>query len=256
MTKFEKFQALHKAKDLFILPNAWNVESAIIFQKNNFSAVATSSAAVAATLGYGDGEKMPFTEYMLIISRMAASINVPLTVDLEMGYGTSDELIYQNIEKLLAVGVVGINIEDSVITKGVRSLKEPNSFGQTITFIKDKLSRHRQSLFINVRCDTYLLDVKDKKDETSHRIQLYEKAGADGIFLPFITEEDDIVKAVTSTKLPLNVMAIAGLPATPILQRLGVRRISMGPFLHSKSYNFANELAKNVIESNSIQSIL
>ncbi|MCZ8216499.1 MAG: isocitrate lyase/phosphoenolpyruvate mutase family protein, partial [Cyclobacteriaceae bacterium] len=176
MTKFEKFQALHKAKNLFILPNAWDVESAIIFQKNNFPAVATSSAAVAATLGYGDGEKMPFTEYMLIISRMAASINVPLTVDLEMGYGTSDELIYQNIEKLLAFGIVGINIEDSVITKGVRSLKEPNSFGQTITFIKDKLSRNRQSLFINVRCDTYLLDVKDKKDEASHRIQLYEKA--------------------------------------------------------------------------------
>jgi 2-methylisocitrate lyase-like PEP mutase family enzyme len=256
MAKFKKFQALHKAKDLFILPNAWDVESAIVFQRNNFPAVATSSAAVAATLGYGDGEKMPFAEYLLIISRIAASINVPLTVDLEMGYGTSDEIIYQNIDKLLAIGVVGINIEDSVISRGVRSLKSSQSFAQTIAFIKDKVSQNRQFLFVNVRCDTYLLDVKSKEDETVQRIQLYEEAGADGIFLPFITEEDDIVKAVASTKLPINVMAIPGLPATSILQRLGVKRISMGPFLHSKTFHLANDMAKKVFESNSIQSIV
>ncbi|HEV8513355.1 MAG TPA: isocitrate lyase/phosphoenolpyruvate mutase family protein, partial [Cyclobacteriaceae bacterium] len=90
-TKFEIFKALHSANDLFILPNAWDAESATILEKSNFSAVGTSSAAVATMLGYSDGEEMPFEEYLMLIRRIAASVTIPVTVDFEMGYGETQE---------------------------------------------------------------------------------------------------------------------------------------------------------------------
>lgn len=255
-TKFEKFKALHSANDLFILPNAWDVESASILEKSNFSAVGTSSAAMATTLGYADGEEMPFEEYLMLIRRIAASVTIPFTVDFEMGYGKTHEAIYANIENLLEAGVVGINIEDSKITNSVRQLKEAKEFAQTIEFIRNKLNQSRKSLFLNVRCDTYLLDVKEKRKETTQRLKLYENAGADGIFLPFIKNEEDIAKAVTDTKLPLNVMALPGLPDADVLKALGVRRLSMGPFLHNKTYSAFRDLAKEVFELKSIKPII
>lgn len=255
-TKFETFKALHSAKDLFILPNAWDAESASILERNNFSAVGTSSAAVATMLGYADGEEMPLQEYLLIIRRIAASVTIPFTVDFEMGYGKTKEAIYTNIEKLLEAGVAGINIEDSKITNGARQLREAKEFAQTVEFIKNKLSKSQMSLFINLRCDTYLLDVKEKRKETTERLKLYENAGADGIFLPFIKNEEDIKKAVADTKLPLNVMALPGLPETGVLNDLGVKRLSMGPFLRNKTYSTLSTLAREVFESKNIKPII
>src|SRR5260221_5919886 len=205
-TKFKTLEALHTARKLFILPNAWDAESAIIFQESNYPAVGTSSAAVAAGLGYEDGEQMPFADYLVIIRRIAASVNIPVTIDLEMGYGYTKDEVYVNTQRLIEAGVVGINIEDSSITNGKRTLKDAKEFAQILEFIKKKLTTERQSLFINVRCDTYLLKVKDKENETTKRLKIYEAAGADGIFLPFISEEQDIARALSETQLPLNVM--------------------------------------------------
>lgn len=255
-SKFKTFEALHTARKLFILPNAWDAESAVIFQESNYPAVGTSSAAVAASLGYEDGEQMPFADYLVIIRRIAASVSVPVTIDLEMGYGKTKEEVYANVQRLIEAGVVGINIEDSSISNGKRSLREGKDFAQTVEFIKKKLTAERQSLFINVRCDTYLLKVKDKENETTERLKVYASAGADGIFLPFISAEQDISRALRETSLPLNVMCIPGLPEIDQLEKLGVRRLSMGPFLHNKAYARVRELAKKVIEQNNLKSIL
>lgn len=255
-TQFQKFKALHTANELFILPNAWDAASAALVQKCNYPAVGTSSAAVATSLGYQDGEGMPFEEYLIIIQRIAASVNIPVTIDMEMGYGKSPEGIYKNVQKLLKAGVVGINIEDSTIANGDRLLKDPKEFSGLVTLIKKKLKDDKQFLFVNVRCDTFLLNVNDKESETAQRLRLYESAGADGIFLPFISDEDHISKAVACTSLPLNVMAIPALPDLGRLQQLGVKRVSMGPFLQKKTYNKAEELAKKVLEQRSIKPIL
>lgn len=255
-SKFKTFKALHTAGKLFILPNAWNPESAAIFQENNYSAVGTSSAAVAASLGYTDGEEMPFADYFVIIRRIMASVNTPVTIDIEMGYGKTKEEVYSNLQKLLDVGVVGINIEDSLVVKGKRSLKDSKEFTCLLEFIKNKLSAEKQELFLNVRCDTYLLNVKDTAKETSQRVKLYESVGADGIFLPFIKDEKDIHRAVNETKLPLNVMCVPALPGIDKLEKLGVTRLSMGPFLHNKAYAKVSELGKKVLKQNSLKSIL
>ncbi|OQP54291.1 hypothetical protein A4H97_22665 [Niastella yeongjuensis] len=238
-----RFKQLHQS--LFILPNAWNPKSALQFQQANFPAVATSSAAVANSLGYEDGEAMPFEEYLLIVRRIMATVQIPVTVDIEMGYGKTNEAIYANVQQLATLGVAGINIEDSTLQSGNRKLKDANTFAETIAYVKNKVD-----LFINVRCDTYLLNVANKQTETIARIQLYEAAGADGVFLPCISAEADIGEAVSHTTLPINVMCIPGLPDFETLQTLGVKRVSMGPFLFNKLYDSLTPLTQAITAIN------
>ena len=235
--KFQTFNDLHQSTDLFILPNVWNAKSAIVFQEKGFPAIATSSAAVAGSLGYLDGEGMPFHDYLFIIKRILSSVQIPLSIDMEMGYGATDEEIYGHILTLAGIGVAGINIEDSIIAGSGRVLKEAKLFAGTIGHIKSKLASASIDIFINVRCDTYLLSVEHKRQETSRRLKMYEAAGADGIFLPCVCDEDDILAAVRDTALPLNVMYIPGLPGVERLQLLGVKRVSMGPFSFNKIYD-------------------
>jgi 2-methylisocitrate lyase-like PEP mutase family enzyme len=233
-----------------VLPNVWNAKSALLFQQENYPAVATSSAAVANSLGYEDGEAMPFEDYLLIIRRIRSAVKIPVTVDLEMGYGNTDEEIYANIKKLVELGVAGINIEDSTITATGRTLKDANHFAQTISFIKRQLAAEQLELFINIRCDTYILNVPNKQAETLQRLKLYATTGADGIFLPCISDEKDIAAAVNSTPLPINVMCIPGLPDFTTLKKLGVKRVSMGPFLFNKVYDSITPLIQVVKATN------
>jgi 2-methylisocitrate lyase-like PEP mutase family enzyme len=250
-TSFQQFKSLHQSDQLFVLPNVWNPKSAVVFQEKGFAAIGTSSAAVATSIGYNDGEQMPFSDYLFIIRRILASANIPLTVDLEMGYGSSADEIYANCRQLVELGVAGINIEDSSIDQKGRKLKDAESFAAMIEKIKNKLNTNKQELFINIRCDTYILGVANKQEETSRRLKLYETTGADGIFLPCISAENDIADAVQTTKLPVSVMCIPGLPGFDTLNKLGVKRASMGPFLFNKTYELAGKLAKDVWDDRS-----
>ncbi|RFM28712.1 isocitrate lyase/PEP mutase family protein [Deminuibacter soli] len=245
------FRSLHQSDSLFILPNAWDVKSAQLFQEHQFAAVGTSSAAVANSLGYQDGEDMPFEDYLFVIKRIQAAIQIPLTVDMEMGYGNTPEAIYANILQLINLGVAGINIEDSSVISAVRILKNAGTFAGTIAYIKNRLAAEGLDLFITIRCDTYLLNVPGKQDETNRRLQLYQTTGADAIFLPCISEPADIAAAVQNTSLPINVMCVPGLPGFEALQQLGVKRASMGPFLFSKTYQTATALAQAIVSAQS-----
>ena len=250
-SKFETFRELHQGSGLFVLPNVWNVKSALFFQEKGIPAIATSSAAVAGSLGYEDGEGMPFSAYLFVISRILSSVQIPLSVDMEMGYGKSEEEIYSNILRLIELGVVGINIEDSVGGSSGRVLKDAKVFAKMIGNIKNRLVLANLNLFINVRCDTFILDVKNKQQETRRRLMVYEAAGVDGIFLPCICAEEDIAEAVTHTRLPLNVMCIPGLPDFDTLNELGVKRVSMGPFLFNRIYDNMDQLFQEVIAGKS-----
>jgi 2-methylisocitrate lyase-like PEP mutase family enzyme len=179
-----------------------------------------------------------------VIRRIQASIRIPFSVDLEMGYGSSAGEIAENIRKLIDLGVSGINIEDSTITGSRRTLKDAHSFAHTLEQIRNLL--WSKDLFINVRCDTYILGVGNRQEETRRRLKLYETAGADGIFLPCIMLEEDIRDAVSNTQLPLNVMYVPGLPDPHTLWALGVRRLSMGPFIFSKAYEQIDTLTNHL----------
>jgi len=255
-SKFKKFTDLHQSAGLFVLPNAWNAKSALLFQEKKFPAIATSSAAVANSLGYEDGEEMPFNDYLFIINRILSSVQIPLSVDMEMGYGTSDEKIYTNVLKLIDLGVAGINIEDSIINKSGRVLNDARIFAKTIEYIKNKLESKKLNLFINIRSDAYILNVENKRKETIDRLNIYKTTGADGIFLPCIRNEDDIAEVIDNTKLPLNVMCVPGLPGFEVLNKLGVKRVSMGPFLFNKIYDNAGQLLQAITANQSFSPIL
>lgn len=227
-----------------------------MLQESGFPAIATSSAAVANSLGYEDGENMSFSDYLFVIRRMLQSINVPLTVDIETGYGENDEAIADNIFVLAGLGVAGINIEDSAIGKTGRTLKNPEAFSNSVSHIKAKLQSKNLKLFINVRCDTHILNVPSKQQETIKRIKVYNTSGADGIFVPCISNEQDITEVLSHTQLPLNVMCIPGLPGLDKLRELGVKRVSMGPFMFKKVYENIHKLSKAIISTRTFSPLL
>jgi len=253
---FSTFKALHQSPGLFVLPNAWDAKSAVLLQAQNFKAIATSSAAVAGSLGYDDGQQMPFYDYLFVIRRILSMVQVPVSIDIEMGYGNTDEEIADNILRLADLGVAGINLEDSTIGANGRVLKDAEVFAGTLENIKTKLATKKRELFINVRCDTYILTVANKQEETKRRLKIYEAAGADGIFLPCIASEDDIAETTNNTSLPLNVMCIPGLPGFDILQRLGVKRVSMGPFMFNKVYDTIPHLSNKIRTDNGFASLV
>ncbi|HEV7738535.1 MAG TPA: isocitrate lyase/phosphoenolpyruvate mutase family protein [Chlamydiales bacterium] len=255
-SKLNQFRELHRSGGLLILPNAWDAKSAALFQQHKFSAIGTSSAAVAGGLGYEDGERMEFNDYLFVVSRIMSVVQIPVTVDIEMGYGTSDEQILQNIVKLIELGVVGINIEDSVINESGRVLKDAETFAKTIRYVKTQLTARDMDIFINIRCDTFILNEANKNSETIDRPRVYENTGADGIFLPCISAEADIAEAVKATKLPVNVMCVPGLPGFAALRELGVRRVSMGPFLFNKIYGHIGELTDAINREQNFTPIL
>jgi 2-methylisocitrate lyase-like PEP mutase family enzyme len=236
MTTFETFKSLHQQSRLFVLANAWNVESARIIEGCGYKATATSSAAVANSLGYKDGENIPFDEYLLVIKRIVSSVKIPVSVDIETGFGETTERIADNIKVLYDLGVAGINIEDSVIQNSQRTLVDAGQFAEKLEKIRAILDSHGVKLFFNVRSDAFLLDVPGKLEESVKRAELYEQAGADGFFLPCITNPDDIAIITAHTNLPLNVLSVDGLPDFETLERLRVKRVSLGDFLFQKVY--------------------
>lgn len=255
-TPFKNFKNFHEGDELFVLPNVWDARSAIIFQEKEFQAVGTSSAAVANSLGYEDGEQMSFSEYLFVINRIVSSVKIPVTVDIEMGYGKTNEEVFGNLLRLIEMGVAGINIEDSILDDSKLVLKEAKIFANTIGYIKNKLESKNLDLFINLRCDTYILNVDNKHKETVDRLKIYNETGADGIFLPCISNEEDIAEAVRNTTLPLNVMCIPGLPSVEVLNQLGVKRVSMGPFMFQKVYKNIGSLSEAIMSSKSFSPLL
>jgi 2-methylisocitrate lyase-like PEP mutase family enzyme len=231
MNQAKQFRDLHYNEQPLIIANAWDVGSAKQLQAMGFKAIATSSGALADTQGYNDGEEIPFDLLLQIAGRMKEYLEVPFSVDMERGFGKDVDGILHNIEQLCRIGVAGINIEDSGNT-GPNPLRGVSEFKHVITDIKNFLQRKGLDLFINVRTDAYLHKVPDALDETVKRVQAYEDAGADGVFAPFICQEDDIKTVAAACKIPLNVLAMPGLPDFPTLVNLGVRRVSMGSWLY------------------------
>ncbi|MGS2739947.1 isocitrate lyase/PEP mutase family protein [Sinomicrobium sp. M5D2P17] len=254
MSKYEKFLRLHHQSVPLLLGNIWDAKSAVIMEQQGFKALGTSSAAISHMLGYEDGENLSFDELLFVVKRIAAKTSVPLSVDIEGGYGRKISEIIGNLDKLHALGVVGINIEDSRVEKE-RTLLPAEDFSDQIREIKAYLDRKDMNMFINARTDTFLLGIPSAREETLRRIKLYEDAGADGVFVPCIVKEEDIRRVVSATALPVNVMCMPGLPPFDLLAGLGVRRISMGNFVHSLLMDIFKHQADKIRTDGSFKNI-
>lgn len=245
--RVEVFNALHHQPEPLLVGNVWNVQSARVFEKLKFKAIATSSAAVAETLGYADGEQMSFEEYLFVVRHVLKAVALPLSVDLEAGYGTTANEIAKNIDRLATLGVVGINIEDSIVRDGKRSMTEVNEFTKLLEGIGQNLKSGNVKMFINVRCDAFLLGLPNPVDEAIRRMNAYQQTGVQGLFFPCITKVEDIRAITQASKLPVNVMCMPGLPDFTELQKAGVKRISMGNFLNHSVYNHLEHRVTKVL---------
>ncbi len=227
MTSFETFLQLHQQVNPLLLGNVWDVTSAKTFERNGYKAIATSSRAVAHSMGYEDGENIPFELLLQTVKRIVAHINIPLSVDMEGGYCRTITGIIENIDRLYDLGIVGINIEDAVV-HGNGELQAADDFQKILSSITNHLARGNKNLFVNARTDSFLVKHSSPLAETIKRAKAYANAGASGIFVPFIFAQNDIRQVVDATTLPVNVLCMPQLPGFKELSLLGVKRISMG----------------------------
>lgn len=252
---FQKFKELHDQQEPLLIGNVWNVQSAKKMEDLGFKALGTSSYAIAETLGYADGEEMSFDEYLFITKRIAAAVSTPLSVDLEAGYGKTVAEIVANIKELNKIGVSGINIEDSVVEQGVRTIVDAESFAQKIKAVAEELSKENIKIFINLRSDVFLLGLPDALAEAKRRISIYETTGIHGLFFPCVTKIEDIEALTKATKLPINVMCMPDLPDFNKLQNADVKRISMGNFLNNKIYQYLGSEVEKVLKNQNFSSV-
>lgn len=256
MTPYLFFKELHHQPEPLLLGNVWDVQSAKMYETLHFKAIGTSSAAIAKSLGYDDGENMPFEELLFIVRKIRQATRLPLSVDIEAGYGKNADEVVNNIHQLYELGVAGINIEDSVVIDNQRIFEDAVAFSNKLKAVKQNLAARAVDIFINVRCDAYLLNTAYATEEALSRIHLYEQVGIEGIFLPGITKEEDIEKVVRNTGLPVNVMCMPGLPNFDTLQALGVKRISMGNFLNDYASKNLQKVTQNIVEEKSFSLLL
>ena len=169
MNKYETFYKLHHTESPLIFANAWNVKSAQIIEQNGYKAIGTSSGA-SNSLGYEDGEKMPFSELLYIVQRITSCVNIPVSVDLERGYTDNLDDLTDNVERLIDSGVADINLEDA---------QGEDIYLKKLNAIKNHLEKNNQKLFTNARTDGFLQKLDSPLALTIKRAKLYQDAGAD-----------------------------------------------------------------------------
>lgn len=227
----ERFHQLHAGPEPLVLPNAWDVASARVIEQAGAKAIATTSAGMAWSLGYPDGEQMPTQELLAACQRICRAVTAPVSIDIERGYGRDAQDTGSLVDALIQLGVVGINIEDGVMP-GTRDLAHPSLLSERIACARAVARHHDLPLFINARIDTYCvasLQGEARLEETRKRARLYIDAGADGIFLPGLADPREIASLARQLPVPLNVyVGYPDAPTSDVLRQLGVRRISLG----------------------------
>ncbi len=237
------FHRLHDGPDPLLLTNAWDAGSARLMESLGAKAVATTSAGVAWTHGYPDGDALPVRLLVSTVATISRAIRVPLTVDVEGGYTDDPAAVEETVAKLVESGAVGINIEDGT--------SAPDLLGAKIDRAKRAGQHFGVDLFVNARTDVYLRGLAPegaRVAETLSRAKLYGDAGASGIFVPGVIDPAEIRAIAEGTELPLNVMAYPGLPPAVELARLGVRRLSAGSGISQAVWGRAAALAADFLK--------
>jgi 2-methylisocitrate lyase-like PEP mutase family enzyme len=240
--------ALHHGSG-FVLPNAWDPGSARILEQVGFPAMATTSAGIAWSCGVPDGGALDVDTMLEHVGRIVASVGVPVSADLEAGYGDTPEDVGRTVARAVELGVVGANLEDQVqgqlfeIDEAVDRLAAARAAAPADTFV------------INARTDTYFGGTTDDVfAETVERALRYVEAGADCVFVPGVNDEDTIRRLAAATPAPLNV--VAGLTANvidvPTLFSLGVKRVSLGGSLTRAALSFLERAGRELLDSGTL----
>ena len=255
--KAQDFRGLHHGKRILILPNAWDVPSARVFENEGFPAVATSSAGLMVSLGYPDGEVIGRNEFVSAVERIAKVVSVPLSVDIVAGFGKTTEEVVATVKAILRAGGIGVNIEDFAHSskklfpaeRQVENVKAIRRLGDTVGV----------PLVINARTDALRFasgDDEAKFDEAVRRAIAYRDAGADCVYPMGLTEAVSIKRFVKELDFPINVMVRKGLPGVNELERLGVARVSFGPSASYAAMGLLKRASKEVLEKGTYQNLV
>jgi 2-methylisocitrate lyase-like PEP mutase family enzyme len=241
------FRRLHEHGRPLVLPNAWDAASARVIELAGAAAVATTSAGVSWALGRGDGQRLGRGEMLEAVGRIVATVGVPVTAELESGYGDGTPTdVAETVRAVIDLGVVGINLEDSIGGE----LLSPERHAERIEAARDGAAAAGLDLVINARVDVYLFGAgapEGRMRETVRRARAYRTAGADCVFVPGVVDRDTIAALVGAVGGPLNIMAGPGAPPVRELARLGVARVSVGPALTQAALEATRRAAKELL---------
>jgi 2-methylisocitrate lyase-like PEP mutase family enzyme len=238
------FRTLHEGPGLLMLPNAWDAGSARLIESLGAKAIATTSAGLAWSRGYPDGNALPGDQLIAATRDIVGAIRVPLSVDIEAGYSDDRRAVGRLAVDILNVGAVGINIEDGV--------ESPDLLCKKIDAIRESAAHSGVDLFINARTDVYLRGMATGDaavEEVIDRAARYHTAGSDGLFVPGLSDGGAMAAIAAAIKpMPLNVMAVPGLPPVEALQKYGVRRLSAGSAIAQAALSCTHRLAAGFLE--------
>ena len=245
----EDFRALHHGKRILVLPNAWDVPSARVFEDAGFPAIATSSAGMLVSLGYPDGEVIDKQEFVSAIGRIARVLSVPLSADIVAGFGKTSKEVLETVKAILKAGAIGVNIEDFI--HATKKLYPVERQIENVKAIRKLADITGIPLVINARTDALRFadgDEEARVTEAIHRATAYRDAGADCVYPMGLVDASSITRFVKALDFPINVMVRKGLPPISELERLGVARISFGPTPAYAAIGLLKRAAKEVLE--------
>jgi len=255
--KAEAFRALHQRPGVLVLPNAWDVPSARVFEEAGFPAVATSSAGIMVSNGYPDGEEMPRRELLAVVARIAERVSIPVSADVVAGYGRSAREVGATIEKAVKAGAVGVNIEDlNPYREGLFRLEAQL---RRLEAVRNAAARTAVPLVVNARTDAFRHapgDEPARLQEAIRRAVAYRDAGADCVYPMGLTDAASIATFVEALRCPVNVMVRKGLPSLAELEKLGVKRVSFGPTASYAALGLLKRASRDVLDHRSFDSLL
>jgi 2-methylisocitrate lyase-like PEP mutase family enzyme len=244
----ETLRALHDDRTL-VLPNAWDAASAAVIARAGATAIATTSAGVSWSAGRRDGNGLSREEMAESVGRIVRAVDVPVSADIEGGYGPSPDDVAATVKAVLDAGAVGINLEDS-LAPGAPLFDAPAQAGRVRAARDAAAARGLPELWINARTDVYLFGVGEPEGRLADvlsRADAYADAGADSLFVPGLIDLDTLATLVKRSPLPINVMVWPGAPTVAELTQVGVRRISVGAAIAQSAYGIAHRAAVELL---------
>ena len=252
-----QFLALHHGPKPLVLPNAWDVASARIFEEAGFPAIGTTSAGIANSLGYPDGQRISRAEMLGVVRRIAHSVNIPVTADMESGYGASPEEIAETAREVLAAGAVGMNLEDA---SGAHppSLADLSLQTDRISAVVGAAEKAGVPFVLNARSDIFLAALgppETRLARTIERLNAYAAAGARCLFAPGVKDKETIAQLARAVRGPLNVLATVGTPPVHELEALGVARVSLGSGAMRATLGLLTRMARELRDQGTFSSM-
>jgi len=241
-------RALHEEGTL-VLPNAWDSASAALIAQAGAAAIATTSGGIAWSAGRSDGEGLTRDEMAELVRRIVQVVDVPVTADIESGYGPADEDVAATVTAVIEAGAVGINLEDS-LAPGGPLFDIPAQAGRLRAARAAAEASGLPGLWINVRTDVFLFGIGEPEgrlDDVLNRAVAYADAGVDSLFVPGLVDLGTLTTLVKESPLPINVMAGPGAPSVAELEAVGVRRISVGTAIAQAAYGLAQRAAVELL---------